>query len=153
MYTVVVNVLNRRTSAWHVRLFTNCGTLRFRVKILIHVHKTSYFRHKYMRTVDETLAGYSGVPVWSTVLSTTSRQHPPAQPLWVRRESKKIRLPFFNKAVGTLVGPTHLHVQNSRTSLTRQPTVNLLYALATAFANRKSSRVKPHTSETIATPS
>ena len=27
---------------------------------------------------------------------------------------------------------------------TRQPTVSLLYVLATAFANRESSRVKPH---------
>ena len=53
--------------------------------------------------------------------------------------------------LGALVGtPTHWHVQNLRTMLSRHATVSLLYVFVTAFANRESSRVKPHT---IATPS
>ena len=43
---------------------------------------------------------------------------------------------------------THSRVQNTRTILSRQPTVSLLYILATAFANPESSRVKAHTSAT-----
>ena len=92
------------------------------------------------------VAAYFGVLVWSSVLSP-SRQHSQVQPFWVTRESKKIRLSSFNKALSTLAHTrTHWRVQNSRTKLSRQPTVSLLYVQnKTAFANRESSRVKLHT--------
>ena len=102
-----------------------------------------------MCTFDEMVAAQLGVLVWRIILSP-SRQHQQAQPLRVTRELKKIRFSSFNKALGTLVGTTtHWHVQNSHTmlsSMSRQPKVSLLYVLATAFANRESSHVKPHTS-------
>ena len=61
--------------------------------------------------------------------------------------TEKFRISFFSKVLNTLVGTTtHLHVHNTRTMQSRQPTVSLLYVLATAFANRESQRVTLHTS-------
>ena len=79
-----------------------------------------------MRTFDEMVAAYFGVLVWSPVPSP-SHQHPRAQSFWVTRESKKIRLSSFNKALGILAGTkTHRRVQKSRTMLSRQATVSLI---------------------------
>ena len=61
------------------------------------------------------------------------------------------RNPFPNTTASTLVGTTtHRHIKKSRTMLTRQPNVSLLYVLAIAFATHESSRV---TQKIIATPS
>ena len=99
-----------------------------------------------MRTFDEMVAAYSGVLVWSPVPSP-SHQHPLVQPHWVTKELKKICLSSSNNVLSALVGTTtHWRVQNSHTTLTRQSTVSLLYVLASPFAHRESSRVKPHTS-------
>ena len=77
-----------------------------------------------MRTFDEMVAAYFGVLVWSPVPSR-SHQHLQAQPLCVMSELEKIRLYSFNKAFGTLSGTkTHWRVQNSRTMLSRQPTMS-----------------------------
>ena len=92
------------------------------------------------RTFEEMVAAYSGVLVWS-LFPSPSHQHPQAQSLRVMREQKILSPPLTKL----------LDVQNSHTMLSRQPTVSLLYVLATAFANYESSCVIPL--EAVTTPS
>ena len=82
-----------------------------------------------MRTFDEIVAAYPSVFIWNPVQSEV-----PTPLVASMHEGFQKKLVFsINKALLTLVDTTtDWHVQNSRTMLTRQPTVSLLYVLATA---------------------
>ena len=92
--------------------------------------------------------------IWRACLEYNSISYLPASTGAVSpgyEGTKKFRIFPFNKVLCALVGTTtDWHTQNSRTMLSIQAgySESILYVLTTAFANRGSLRVKPHTTAT-----